>query len=59
MSLHPKTPSSLAAFKSRLGLPFWYRLTQVALEKKPLNGCSIGGDGGSGSGSGSGTLKVL
>jgi len=25
--LHPKTPSSLALFKSRLVLPFWYWLT--------------------------------
>ena len=41
MPLHPKTPSSLASFKSRLVLPFWYRLTQVDLEKRPLNGCSI------------------
>ena len=40
MPLHPKTPSSLASFKSRLALPFWYRLTQVVLEKRPLNGCS-------------------
>jgi len=31
---------SLAAVKSRLVLPFWYRLTQVVLEKRPLNGCS-------------------
>jgi len=31
---------SLASFKSRLVLPFWYRLTQVVLEKRPLNGCS-------------------
>jgi len=37
---HPKTPSSLATFKSRLVLPFWYRLTQVVLEKRPLKGCS-------------------
>ena len=37
---HPKTPSSLASYKSRLVLPFWYRLTQVVLEKRPLNGCS-------------------
>jgi len=36
----PKTPSSLATFKSRLVLPFWYQLTQVVLEKRPLNGCS-------------------
>jgi len=40
MPLHPKTPSSLASFESRLVLPFWYRLTQVALENRPLNGCS-------------------
>ena len=40
MPLHPRTPSSLASFKSRLVLPFWYRLTQVVLEKTPLNGCS-------------------
>ena len=37
---HPKTPSSLAWFKSRLVLPFWYMLAQVVLEKRPLNGCS-------------------
>jgi len=36
-----KTPSSLASFKSRLVLPFWYRLTQVVLEKRPLNGYSV------------------
>ena len=36
----PKTPKSLASFKSRLVLPFWYRLTQVVLEKTPLNRCS-------------------
>jgi len=40
MLLHPKTPSSLASFKSRLVLPFRFRLTQVVLEKRPLNGCS-------------------
>jgi len=40
MPLHPKTPSSLASFKSRLVLPYWYQLTQVVLEKRPLNGCS-------------------
>ena len=27
---------SLAPVKSRLVLPFWYRLTQVVLEKRPL-----------------------
>jgi len=37
---HRKTSSSLASFKSRLVLPFWYRLTLVGLEKRPLNGCS-------------------
>jgi len=40
--LDPKTPPSLASFKSRLVLPFWYRLTQVVVEKRPLNGCSSG-----------------
>ena len=30
---------SLAPVKSRLVLPFWYRLTQAVLEKRPLNGC--------------------
>ena len=32
---------SLVPVKSRLVLPFWYRLTQVVLEKRPLNGCSV------------------
>ena len=27
----------LASFKSIPVLPFWYRLTQVVLEKRPLN----------------------
>ena len=40
MLLHPKTSSSVASFKSRLVLRFWYRITQVVLEKRPLNGCS-------------------
>ena len=35
---HSHSPS-LASVKSRLGLPFWYRLTQVVPEKGPLNGC--------------------
>jgi len=26
--------------KIQNGLPFWCRLTQVVLEKRPLNGCS-------------------
>jgi len=30
---------SLASVKSRLVVPFWYRLTRVVLEKVPLNGC--------------------
>ena len=41
MPLHPKTPSSLASFKSRLVLPLLYRLNQDVLEKRPLNGFSI------------------
>jgi len=36
----PKTPSSLASFRSRLVLPFWYRLTEVVLEKRTLNSCN-------------------
>jgi len=36
---HPKTPSCLASFKSRLVLFVWYWLTQVVLEKRPCNGC--------------------
>ena len=40
MPLYPQTPSSLASLKSRLVLPFWFWLTQVVLEKRPLNGCS-------------------
>ena len=34
---HPKTPLSPASFKSRLLLPYWYWLTQIVLEKRPLN----------------------
>ena len=30
---------SLASVKSRLVLPFWYRLTQVVTDKVPLNRC--------------------
>ena len=30
---------SLASVKSKLVLPFWYRLTWVVPEKGPLNGC--------------------
>ena len=39
--LHSKSLSSLASFKSRLVLLFWYRLTQVVLEKRLSNGCSV------------------
>ena len=41
MPLHPQTLSSLASFKHRLVLPFWCRLTQVVLEKRPLNGGNV------------------
>ena len=35
----PLTVSCLASVKSRLVLPFWYRLTWVVPEKGPLYGC--------------------
>ena len=35
-----RTELNFSFFTSRLVLPFWYRLTQVVLEKRPLNGCS-------------------
>ena len=38
----PQTLTSLASFKCRLLIPTWYWLTQVILEKRPLNGCSSG-----------------
>jgi len=34
-------PLSLASVKSRLVLPFWYRLTWVVPDKGPLNGCVV------------------
>jgi len=34
-------PSSLAPAKSRLVLPFWCRLTQIVLQKRPLSGCPV------------------
>ena len=40
MPLHPKTPPSLASIKSTLVFPFGFRLTQVDVEKWPLNGRS-------------------
>jgi len=33
MPARPKTPSFLASFKSRLVLPFWYRLSRSVLER--------------------------
>ena len=39
-SQNPIISCRLASFKSILVLPFWYWLTQVVLEKRPLNGCS-------------------
>ena len=36
-----QNPTSLASFKFRLVLLFWYWLTQIVLEKRPLNGCSV------------------
>ena len=41
MPLHPETPLSLALFKSRLVLLFWYRFTQVVLEKRPFMGVVV------------------
>jgi len=32
-------PLTVSSVKSRLVLPFWYRLTRVVPEKGPLNGC--------------------
>ena len=42
MPLLPKTPSSLASFKSKLALPFWYQIIQVVLKKRffSLDKCS-------------------
>ena len=37
--LMPLPLTSLAPVKSRLVLPFWYRLTWVVPDKGPLNGC--------------------
>jgi len=37
----PKPPSSLASFQFRPVLPFWYLLTQVVLEKRPLDGLVV------------------
>jgi len=33
-------PLTVSCFsKIQIGLPFWYRLTRVILDKGPLNGC--------------------
>ena len=40
MPLYPTSSPSVASFKSRLVLPFWYRLTHVVLEKRLLMGVS-------------------
>ena len=45
MPLHSKTSSSLASFQYKLVLPFSYRLTQVVLENRPLNGPMIHDNG--------------
>ena len=37
--LMPLPLTSLASVKSRLVLPFWYRLTWVVPDKRPLNVC--------------------
>ena len=36
----PPTVSCFSKIQTDV-LPFWYRLTQVVLEKRPLNGCSV------------------
>ena len=41
MPLLPHHLSSLASLRSRMVLPFWCRLTQNVLEKRPLNGCHV------------------
>jgi len=42
MPLPLTVPLSLASVKSRLVLPFWYRLThRVVPDKRPLNGCVL------------------
>ena len=39
--LMPLASLSLASVKSRLVLPFWYRLTRVVPDKGPLNGVCV------------------
>jgi len=38
---HPGSPGKRAVKRVCVVLPFWYRLTQVVLEKRLLNGCSV------------------
>ena len=59
MPLYPKTPPSLASFKSRLVFPFWYRLIQVVPEKRPLNGCSSSSGSSSSSSSGNNSTIMI
>jgi len=42
VQLMPLPPHHLLLYsKIKNGLPFWCRLTQVVLEKRPLNTCSV------------------
>ena len=52
-------PSSLALLKSRLFLPSWYRLTNVVLVQRPLDGCSSSSSSSSNSSSGPVALLLL
>jgi len=40
MPVPSQNPVISCSFKSRMFLPFWFRLTKVVLEMRPLNGCS-------------------
>ena len=39
VELMPQPPIISCFIKIQNGLPFWCRLTQIVLEKRPLNGC--------------------
>ena len=41
MPLHPQPHNFFPHLNPDWFLPFWYRLTQVVLEKRPLNGCGV------------------
>ena len=41
MPLHPETLSSLASFKSRLVLPFWYGLPRLSWKRGSLTGVVV------------------